>query len=142
MTDIEIAERELEGHSVCFCKNGEFFTEDGRGIAPLMRVIERGTDLSGYSCADLIVGKAAAMLFVKAGIKEVYGKTMSESAKEFLNANGIAANHGALTKSIVNRDGTDICPMEKTVLFTEDADEAFIALKAKLNELKNKGETK
>ena len=69
MTDIEIAKRNLEGHSICLCKNGEFFTDDGRGISPMMRFISQGRDLDGYSAADVIVGKAAAMLLSKYKIK-------------------------------------------------------------------------
>lgn len=47
----------------------------------MMRFIAEGRDLSGCSAADVIVGKASAMLFVKAGINEVYGKVMSPSKR-------------------------------------------------------------
>lgn len=132
MTDIETAKANLNGHSICLCKNGEYFTDDGRGISPMMRFIEEGCDLSGYSVADVIVGKAAAMLFVKAGISEVYGKVMSIAGWDYLRLNNIPCSWDTLTESIINRKGDDICPMEKTVASIHDAEEGYEALKAKL----------
>ena len=60
MNDIEIAKAELKDHSICICKDGRFFTDDGRGISPMMRFIAEERDLIGSSVADVIVGKAAA----------------------------------------------------------------------------------
>ena len=39
MTDIEIAKENLHGHSICLCRNGEYFTDDGRSISPMMKFI-------------------------------------------------------------------------------------------------------
>ena len=50
----------------------------------MMSSIADGVNLQGYSVADLIVGKAAAMLFVKCGIAGVYAKTLSQSGKAVL----------------------------------------------------------
>jgi len=138
MTDIEIAIKNLEGHSICLCKNGEYFTDDSKGISPMMKFIAEKKDLSGYSVADIIVGKAAAILFVKAGIVSVYGKVMSEAAKLFLEEHEISYGYDTLTKKIINRSGTDVCPMEKTVTNISDTEKGYIALKEKLAELKSK----
>lgn len=138
MTDIEIAIKNLEGHSICLCKNGEYFTDNSKGISPMMKFIAEKKDLSGYSAADIIVGKAAAILFVKAGIVSVYGEVMSEAAKLFLEEHGISYSYETLTKKIINRSGTDICPMEKTVTNISDTEKGYIALKEKLAELKSK----
>ncbi len=136
MTDIETAIRELEGHSICLCRGGEFFTDDGRGISPMMRFISEVRDLTGYSVADVIVGKAAAMLFVKAGIVSVHGRVMSESGKAFLETHGIPCSYDVLTDRIINRKGTDICPMEKTVADIDDPETAYTALAKKIAELR------
>lgn len=132
MTDLETAKAHLDGHSICLCKDGDHFTDDGRGISPMMRFIAQGKDLKGYAAADMIVGKAAAMLFVKAGITAVYGKTMSLGAKGFLKQHGIDCTFDTLTEKIINRQGTDICPMEKTVAQINDVGEAYDALKKAL----------
>lgn len=138
MTDLEIAKANLKGHSICLCKNGEYFTDDGRGISPMMSFIAEGRELTGFSAADQIVGKAAAMLFVKAGIVSVYGKTMSESGKAYLEANNIPCSYDILTDRIINRQGTDICPMEKAVADINDANEGYKKLVFALNELRTK----
>ena len=136
MTDLEIAQENLGDHSVCFCKNGSFFTEDGRGISPLIRLIDESRDLSGYAAADRIVGKAAAMLFVKADVSAVYGRVTSAAAKEYLDSRGIPCTFGTLTEKIINRSGDDICPMEKTVTDIDDPEEAYSALKERLSQLR------
>ena len=128
MTDIQIAKANLIGHSICLCKNGTFFTDDGRGISPIMKFIREGRDLNGYSAADIVVGKAAAMLFVKAGIVEVYGQVMSNAACELLREHGIPFSYTDLTDVIINRKGDDICPMEKAVRDINDINEGCQAL--------------
>jgi len=132
MTDIEVAKANLEGHSICLCKNGGIITDDGRGISPMMRFIAEGRDLSGCSAADVIVGKAAAMLFVKAGVAEVYGRVMSAAGRDFLSRHHIPCSWDTLTEAIINRRGDDICPMEKAVADIYTAEEGYEALKAKL----------
>lgn len=132
MTDLELAKEGLAGHTICLCKDGQCRTSDRRGIAPMMVWIADGVDLTGYSVADVVVGKAAAMLFVKSNIAAVYARTVSQSAKEYLEAHHIPLSYGTLTERIINRAGTDICPMEKTVLATDDAEEGYLLLKEKL----------
>ncbi|MBR3630256.1 MAG: DUF1893 domain-containing protein [Oscillospiraceae bacterium] len=139
MTDIEIAKVNLDGHSICLCRDGEIITDDGRGISPMMRFLAEGKELKGYAAADVIVGKAAAMLFVKAGISAVYGEVMSESAKTFLKSHSIPCKWKTLTERIINRAGTGICPMEQTVAEMEDSEEAYSALKKKLSEMRTNG---
>ncbi len=132
MTDITVAREHLKGHSICLCRDGDCITDDGRGIAPMIKLLSEGRNLSGYSAADLIVGKAAAMLFVKAGIREVYGEVMSAAGKDYLEKHGIPYSYGVLTKQIVNRAGDGICPMEKAVAEIDDTDEGYIALQNRL----------
>lgn len=129
MTDLELAKEGLAGHTICLCKDGQCLTSDRRGIAPMMDWIADGVDLTGYSAADIVVGKAAAMLFVKSGIAAIYAKTISRSAKAYLESHGVSLSYGTLTEYIINREGTDICPMEKTVLATDDAAEGYRLLK-------------
>ena len=46
--------------------------------------------------------------------------------------NGISYEYVVLTGKIMNRAGTYVCPMEKTVENISDAEEAYNALKEKL----------
>ena len=138
MTDLQKAVAGLDGHSICLCKGENIITSDHRGIMPMIELIENGTDLSGYSVADIIVGKAAAMLFVKANIACVHGKVLSKPAADFLKKNNIPFQYEILTDKIINRNGTDVCPMEKTVAELDDTEKAFKALKQKLTGLRRK----
>lgn len=141
MRDPDTAKLHLDGHSICLCKDSDIITDDSRGIAPMMKLIAAGTDLHGYSAADLIVGKAAAMLFVKTGIVSVFGKVMSEAALHYLEQHGIPAEYDTLTEKIINRRGTDICPMEKTVAAIDDAEQGYAAMKQKIKELKQSSQS-
>ena len=136
MTDIELAKAHLDGHSICLCRDGEYFTDDGRGISPMIRLIEEGRDLHGYAAADIIVGKAAAMLFIKAGIREVYGEVMSRAGYDCLQQHDIPCAYGKMTEKIINRKGDGICPMEQTVALIDDPEEGTIALRQRMMELR------
>lgn len=136
MTDIQIAKANLDGHTICLCRDGNCIYSRDRGIAPMMNFIESGLELGGYSVADVVVGKAVALLFIKCGIKSVFAKTISEYAKTVLERFGIEYEYEVLTDKIINRDGTDICPMEKSVINTDEPFAAYEILKQKLKELK------
>lgn len=138
MTDIEIAKSNLSGHTICLCKDGNCLYSERRGIAPMMNFIASGTDMRGYSVADLVVGKAAAMLFVLSGIKRVFAETLSKSGEEILKRYEIPYEYETLTDKIINRDGTDICPMEKAVSVTEDPQEAYNLLSERIKSMTNK----
>lgn len=100
-------------------------TSDKRGVAPMVDFIREGRDLTGYSAADRVVGKAAAVLFIKAGVKEIHAMTLSESARDLLAAHGVKATRETLTDRIMNRAGDGPCPMESAVSGTNDIAEAF-----------------
>ncbi len=138
MTDLEIAKDNLSGHTICLCKDGKCLYSDKRGIAPMMDFIAEGTDLTGYSVADVVVGKAAALLFVKSKISNVFAKTLSERGKGILEKNGIYYEFGTLTEKIINREGTDICPMEKAVANTDNALDAYELLKKQTERMRAK----
>lgn len=142
MNKINIAKNSLkENKYTCVLFNGKKqIVSFKTGIKPLLYLTQKGTNLSGYVLADKIVGKAVALLALNLGIIEVFAETLSVSAKEILIKHNIAVSYETLTEKIINRQGTDICPMEKTVLNTFDLKKAFILLKNKVNELKSKGE--
>lgn len=139
MTDLERAKAGLKGHSICLCRGEELLTDDGRGISPMVRFIGEGRELSGWSAADVIVGKAAAALFVKAGVSAVYGEVMSVAGAEYLRAHGVEASYGTLTERIMNRQGTGVCPMEQAVNGTDDTEECYKALCDRLAQMRKIG---
>ena len=136
MSDIERAKAALRGHSVAVCRAGEVMTRDGRGIAPLLAIASEENVLRGASVADLIVGKAAAMLMTYAGVSEVYAEVMSEAGERTLSEHDIPHSCGLLVPYIIDRTGKDVCPMERAVADVSDPAEAYAVLSARLEELK------
>lgn len=138
MTDIKRARQLLSagGHTCVLCRGGETLTSDSAGIAPMMEFIDAGVDLNGFSAADRIVGRAAALLFALAGVRAVHARVMSRGAADVLKAHGIARSCDALTDRIINRAGTDICPMERAVEGIDDPRAAHAAIAAALERLR------
>ena len=136
MSDIERAKAALRGHSVAVCRAGEVMTRDGRGIAPLLAIASEENALRGASVADLIVGKAAAMLMTYAGVSEVCAEVMSEAGERTLSEHDIPHSCGLLVPYIIDRTGKDVCPMERAVADVSDPAEAYAVLSARLEELK------
>lgn len=136
MSDIERAKAALRGHSVAVCRAGEVMTRDGRGIAPLLAIASEASALRGASVADLIVGKAAALLMAYAGVSEVYAEVMSEAGERTLSEHDIPHSCGLLVPYIIDRTGKDVCPMERAVADISDPAEAYAVLSARLEELK------
>ncbi len=137
MTDLIKAKQLLAENLTCvLVKGDEVITSTKSGIAPVLGLIEEGVNLEGFSVADKIVGKAAAMLFVKAKIKSVFAQVLSEEGEKFLKSNGIDVEFDKKVQFIINRAGNGICPMEATVKDVDDFEEGFLALKNKVAELK------
>lgn len=135
MTDLQTAKEKLTSHTICLCKNGNCIFSDKHGITPMIEFIENGINLADYSVADIVVGKAVALLFVKCKIKNVFAKTISKSGKEVLENHDIHCEYENLVDNIINRKKTDICPMEKAVANTDDAEKGYILLKEQLNKI-------
>ena len=137
MTNVEKAKELLIDNKTCvLVKDDMVITSELRGIAPVINLLNTNTDLKGYSVADRIVGKAAALLFVYAGIKEAYGEVMSEAGIKVLEKYNIPYSYKTKTEKIINRTGDDICPMEKTVIDIDNPEDAYIALKKKVESLR------
>lgn len=134
MTNCENAKNLLlNGNYTCVLSNGEdTVTSREKGVRPLIELIDSGKDFSGYSAADKIVGKAAALLYAYMNVSELYAEVASRAAVEVCGKYGIKLSYGTLTEKIINRRGDDICPMEKTVADITDPLAAYQAVKAKL----------
>lgn len=137
MADLEKAKELLVDNKTCvLVKDETIITSELKGIMPIISLLSTNTDLEGYSVADRIVGKAAALLFVYAGIKEAYGEVMSETGMKVLEDFNIPYSYKIKTDKIINRTGDDICPMEKTVIEIDNPEDAYIALKKKVESLR------
>ena len=138
MTNLEYAKSLLAQHTCVLCREAAVYSSKLTGIAPMLEWITAGTELNGFSAADRIVGKAAALLFVLAGVREVYGEVISEAGLAVLTEHRIPCSYGTRVPFIINRKGDGMCPMEETVQNISDPQSAFEALVRKRNELMQK----
>lgn len=136
--DLIAAKDNLAGHTLCLSEDGVLILDDKRGITPLLELIASGKDVSGYSAADKVVGKAAAALFIKCGVKQLYAAVLSKGGAKLLESHGVEYVYDTLTDAIINRAGTDACPMEKAVRDIEEIEDMYVAIlreHARINKL-------
>lgn len=138
MTNMQQAQAIFESgaYSCVLYRDGVTHMSTKRGVSPLVDWIRQGVNLNDFSAADKVVGKAAALLFVLAGVKEVYAQVMSEKALNSLLAHGVQATYDQLVPSIINREGTGPCPMERAVTQIDDPALALEAVEQTLAALK------
>ncbi len=124
------------GEYACVIVRGDHvWTTKDRGIRPLLTWAEDGGVLKDADAADRIVGKAAALLYVYGGARNVHGVVMSVSATKVFERFGVAYTYGELTAEIRNRTDTGRCPMEEAVSETEKPEEAPGVLRRRLEQL-------
>ena len=117
---VTLAVRSADGTVTC-CR--------GRGVADLYRLLITSPGLlRGSMVADKVIGKGAAALMALGGVAEAYGEVMSRSAMKLLEAEGVAAEWGTLTDSIINRKGTGPCPVEALTADCSSAAECLIQI--------------
>lgn len=134
------AEKILKENNFSFVavKGDEIYTSKKRGISPVIEIIDENRDfLNGATVADRVIGKAAAMLLSKYGVAEIFAVLTSDKAIEYLKNKNVKFSYDSKAEYIINRDRTDMCPMEKTVIGTDDENLAETLIREKLQQLKN-----
>ena len=138
MTNLEKAKSVLKDskYTLVLCNGDTLYTSTQRGVTPMLEFIDGGTDLRGFSAADKVIGKAAAMLFVHAGVIEVHTDVISKAAADFLGPKGVTFTYEKLADNIINRKGDGICPLEMVTADISDTNVAIAAIKRQLEELR------
>lgn len=134
--------RKLLGDKNTFvCRKGrQIRTSDKRGVAPILDLLEGQDDfLEGSQVVDKVIGRAAAFLLIKGGVKVLYTEVISEHALEVLKKHGgMEVHYGRKLPFIENRTKDGMCPMEQATLECSDPEEAYRAVKKKQSELMDK----
>ncbi len=123
MNDLRGAKEQLDTASdlTLVLRNGDtVYTDTRRGITPMLELLSGRVVLTGFSVADRVVGRASALLFVRAGVCAVYARVVSEGALAVLTHYGIPCEYRKRVERIINREGTGTCPMESAVRDTLD----------------------
>lgn len=119
----------------CVFVRGEWtFFGRARGVNPLLEWV--GKAPAGFSAADRVVGRAAALLYALLGAERVYAEVMSTSAEEVFLAHAIGYEAQQKTPAIINRRGDGRCPMEEATDGITDPEEGYRAILKRLSELK------
>lgn len=137
MTDLELAKEQLiKDECTCVLRKGDsMYCSHARGVKPLLSLLDSGEDYRGYSAADKVVGKAAAMLYVLLGVSRVHACVISEKALAVLAKGGIDVTYDTLVDRIHNRTNTGFCPMEEAVWEIDDLQEGLQAVREKVAQL-------
>ena len=85
-----------------------------------------------------MIGKAAAGIAVKGGVKELYTDVMSKKAAELLDVSDVKYTFAEMVDEIIITEGDNRCPLEKIVDSATTADEVVERLWAHFDEMKNK----
>lgn len=127
MKSLQIAVKKLRKENLTFIlvKEGVVLKKSkDLGLHTLLHVFnEENILLEGAAVADRVVGKAAALLLRDSKVIKVHGEVMSEEALKILEEAGIEVSYEELVPNILNRDRTDLCPLEKMSLEIESGED-------------------
>lgn len=116
-------------------QNGVLYREKHNGIIPMLNFVDKGV-LKHARVADKVIGKAAAMMMVFGGVKEVSTDVISEYAYAYFMDHHIPVTYKHKVPYIINRTKDGMCPMEECVMSIQDPAEAYDALRKKVALLK------
>ena len=128
------------GQASCvIIKNNKIIhTASGQGIAPLIVIYENNPEfLKDSTVVDKVIGKAAAMMIILGGAKKAYGEIMSAAACDYLSARNCKVGYSERIDVINNRSGDGMCPLENSVLDTDDPETGYHLLKETISRLRN-----
>ena len=83
-----------DGYTCVLCDRDRVLTSREHGLAPLIRLLDTNESLQDMAAADRLIGRAAALLLLAAGVKAVYGEVMSEDAHRLLSDAGVRTEYG------------------------------------------------
>lgn len=103
-----------KGDYSCVIASGDkvrTFTQ--RGVDDLRYLLYSEADfLRGAILADKVVGKGAAALMIKGGVKQVYTHILSQGAYDLFSSSGVDFSYGEKVPYIINRTQSGWCPVE------------------------------
>jgi len=121
---------EEQGVGMIIDNRGEISTYNQPGVQDLLRLTaEEPERLRGAVVADKRVGKAAACLLIEGGVKRVNTPLVSTPARLMLETAGIPLYAREEIPLMINKDGSDLCPMEKKLLDAKTPEQCTAVLR-------------
>ncbi len=103
--------------------------EKNFGVISLLENYEMLSSLSAITIYDKLIGKGAAMIMSEFNVEKVFAKTITKKAYEILSEK-CSVEYDRIVENILNRDKSDLCPIEKIASETDDV----ISLRNELTE--------
>lgn len=123
----------LNKHTLIIYKRGEIKTYNQRNLKPVFLALEDyNNDFSECFIADRRISKASAILFAYGNAKNIITPVMTKTADEFFKKRGINCTSNEITDSVLDKNSKIKCPLERTVLDTNDPYIGYQRLKEKV----------
>lgn len=121
------------------CHGAQLHTATERGVKPLVQWLDTKVELTGFSAADRVVGKATAFLYCLLRVDAVYARVISTPAIDVLRRHGIQVQWEQEVPGIINRAGDGPCPFEAAVWQIEEPAQALEAIRRKQQQMRARG---
>lgn len=108
------------------------FSSSFIGVKPLLQFMAEAQPLPGNDLVliDKVIGKAALLLAKRLGIRTIYTPVASEAALSSAAHHGIDLQAASVVPFITNRALTGMCPLEASVLDTNDPLQGEVNIRA------------
>ena len=134
MDDSLAAKKILDEGNICvLCYKGMVFTNNKKGILPLLEFLDSKFDFSMFSSAKKYVDIHEAILYVKLGIKDIYAEKITNEAIEVFTNNDIKYHYSELVDPTIDSYEYQFHEIIKNLC---DIDLQIQKLKEKISELK------
>ena len=126
----ELLEMLNEQHlSLLVYNDSTLSTHTNRGVRDLLTLIStQPKRLQGAIVADKIIGKAAAAIMATGGVIEVHTNIISTPARALLEAEGIKVVATEEVPQILNRNKSQMCPIDSQLEGIESIEECVTVL--------------
>ena len=123
----------LDKHTLAIYKNGQVKYYNQRNLKPVFLALEDfNYDFKDCYIVDRRISKASALLFAYGNARRIRTPIMTKSAQKFFTNKGIICDSAEVADSVFDKNSKIKCPLEKTVLCTDDPDTAYKILKEKV----------
>lgn len=124
-----------EKEAACLIYSGEKLLHRSQsiGVKPLLEFMENHPDGTGEKdllLIDKVIGKAALLLSVLLGIGTIHTPVASSAAVEAAKTHQVKLHARDVVPYITNRKKNGMCPLEKSVLDTDDPQVALENIRA------------
>ncbi|HCW72588.1 MAG TPA: DUF1893 domain-containing protein [Clostridiaceae bacterium] len=119
-----------EKNAACLIYSGDklLHISGSIGVKPLLEFMEKypeGSVEKDLVLIDKVIGKAALLLAVHLGIRVIYTPVASKAAVEAAELHHVELHARSVVPHIINRDKTGVCPLEQSVMETNDPVQAL-----------------